>query len=65
MNESHFLSCFSLIVEAHNCQMILYDDMVGFDGDQNQKKKCAVAMEAILGLQPDTDIPETVMGWPV
>ena len=62
MNESHFLSCFSLITEAHNCQMICGDDMVGFDGDQ--KEKCATAIETILGyyLQPDI---LTVMGWPV
>ena len=41
--------------------LLVGDDMVGFDGDQ--KEKCAVVLETILGLQPD--IPETLMGWPV
>ena len=65
MNETHFLSCFSLIVETHNCQMIVGDGFLGFSGDQNQKEKCAEVMETILGYYLQPDIPEVVLGWPV
>ena len=64
MNESHFFSCFSLIAEAYNCQMILYDNIVGFDGDIDQKSRCAETMETILGYYLQPDIP-VLMGWPV
>lgn len=65
MNEAHFFSCFNIIVEAHGCQMVVGDDMVGFNGNANQKNKCAAAMETILGFYLFSDIPETVLGWPV
>lgn len=66
MNEANFLSCFNLITEAHKCQMYIGDDMIEVKGTIDQRNKCNVALEEILGsyLYFD-DIPETACGWPI
>ena len=65
MNEVDFLCCFSLITTAHNCQMHMGDEMVEVEGTIDQRAKCNTALKEILGFYLFSDIPETVMGWPV
>lgn len=65
MNETNFLSCFSLITEAHNCQMYVGDETIEVEGTIDQRIKCNTALKEILGFYLFSDIPKTVLGWPV